>query len=90
VLAVFLCRCLTVWRAVHANRAAANLFDADASPRSRQFLPTSGAHKSSTSYQSTPAVGYSVPCAECMKHIARRPPEISAESLRQRDTQPIR
>ena len=63
VLAALLCRCLTVWQAVHANRAAANLFDADASPRSRHnFLPAAGAHQSSTSYQSTPAVGHNAVC----------------------------
>ena len=63
VLAAVLCRCLTVWQAVHANRAAANLFDADASPRSRHnFLPAAGAHMSSTSYQSTPAVGHNAMC----------------------------
>lgn len=62
ILVIFLCRCLPVWRAVHANRAAANLFDADASPRSRrQFLPTSGAHVRSTSYQTTPQVNVLFP-----------------------------
>ena len=61
VLAALLCRCLTVWQAVH--RAAANLFDADASPRSRRnFLPAAGAHMSSTSYQSTPVVGCHALC----------------------------
>jgi hypothetical protein len=63
VLLVLLSRCLKVWQAVHANRAAANLFDGDASPRSRrQFLPASGQHISSTSYQSTPAVGHTDVC----------------------------